>query len=92
MSTPIGKVLKGIVDRYGLTKALHKEKMPEYWAEVVGTRVASISNVRSFENGVLTVQISEPAWRTEITLRSQVIRQQLNTHIGEDVVEQIIIR
>lgn len=92
MSTPIGKVLKGIVKRFGLEKALHKERLPDYWAEVVGSRIARISNIRSLENGVLTVTVSEPTWRTEVTLRSQQIRQQLNTLIGEELIRDIVVR
>ena len=92
MSVHIGNVLRNLVRKYGLEKALHKERMPEYWAEVVGPRIARISDIRSFENGVLTVHIAQPAWRTEVTLRRGDILQQLNTRIGEDLVQEIVIR
>ncbi len=92
MSVHIGNILRSLVRKYGLEKALHQERMPEYWADVVGPRIARISDIRSFENGVLKVFIAQPAWRTEVTLRRGDIRQQLNTRIGEDLVKEIIIR
>jgi len=47
MSTAIGEILRSIVRKYGLEPAIHRERMPKYWAEVVGARIACISNVRS---------------------------------------------
>ena len=92
MSTSLQSLLKGLVKRYGLEKEMHRAKMPDYWATVVGERIAHISEIRSFENGVLRVHISEAPWRSEVTLRREDIRLQLNAHIGEDLIREIQVR
>jgi predicted nucleic acid-binding Zn ribbon protein len=92
MSTAIGDILKQIVRKYGLESAMHKERMPTYWAEVVGVRIARISNVRSFESGVLTIRVMEAPWRSELTLRREELRTQLNARIGEDLIKEIVVR
>ena len=92
MSTPLASLLRGLVKKYGLERALHGHRMPDYWAAVVGERIARITQIRSFENGVLRVHISEAAWRSEVTLRRDEIRQQLNAHIGESLIKEIQVR
>jgi len=92
MSTSLQSLLKGLVKRYGLENEMHRAKMPEYWAAVVGERIAHISEIRSFEYGVLRVHISEAPWRSEVTLRREDIRRQLNAHIGEELIKEIQVR
>ena len=82
----------GVARVYGLEKAMVKEQMPRHWAELVGARVAGISEVRSFEDGVLRVHVTESAWRSELILRREELRKQLNTTFGDEVVKEIIIR
>lgn len=92
MSVPLSALLKGLVKRYGLERALHEQRMPAYWADVVGQRLARISEVRSFEHGVLRIHVHEPAWRSEVVLRRDELKTQLNTLIGEPLVTDIQVR
>lgn len=92
MSTPLSSILKSLVRKYGLEQALHEHRLPEYWAAVVGARIARISEIRSFENGILRVHITEAPWRSEVTLRREEIRLQLNAHIGEPLIREIQVR
>ena len=92
MTKPLASLLRGVLRKYGLEKAMIKEQMPRHWAELVGTRVANISEVRSFENGVLKVHVTESTWRTELMLRREDLKRQLNAAIGEEAVKEIVIR
>jgi predicted nucleic acid-binding Zn ribbon protein len=92
MSVPLSSVLKGLVKRYGLERALLEQRLPSYWAQAVGDRIAQISQIRGFENGVLRVHVSEAAWRSEVILRRNELRTELNTLIGEPVITEIQVR
>jgi predicted nucleic acid-binding Zn ribbon protein len=92
MTTPLSHLLKGVLKKYGLEKAMVKEQMPRHWAELVGPRVAGISEVRSFEDGILRIHVRESAWRSELILRREELRRQLNNTIGEEAVAEIIFR
>jgi predicted nucleic acid-binding Zn ribbon protein len=92
MTLPIQSILRDLLRKRGWESALRKEQMPRYWAELVGARIASISEVRSFENGVLRIHVKDASWRTEIMLRREDLRHQLNERIGEPVVNEIIVR
>ena len=92
MTTPLSQLLRGVLKKYGLEKAMIKEQMPKRWAELVGPRVASITEVRSFEDGILKIHVRESAWRSELMLRREELRAQLNSAVGEEAVKEIIIR
>lgn len=92
MTKSIADLLDGVVKRFGFEQALLKERMPQYWCEVVGSRIAQISSVRSFEGGVLRVHVTESAWRTELTLRSEEIRLKLNARIGSDAIQELQLK
>lgn len=92
MMIPLKDLLNDVIKRYGLEQAILKEQMPRLWAQLVGPRVARISEVQSFENGVLKVHVRESAWRSELMLRRELLRNQLNTDIGSEIVKEIIVR
>lgn len=92
MTKSLADLLDGVVKRFGLEQAMLKERMPTYWADVVGPRVAQISQVRGFEGGVLRVFVMEPAWRSELTLRKEEIRLKLNARIGSDVINELQLK
>jgi predicted nucleic acid-binding Zn ribbon protein len=92
MTTPLKDLLNDVIKRYGLEHAIIREQMPRIWAQMVGPRIARISEVRSFENGVLNVRVREAAWRSELMLRRELLRNQLNTDLGSEIVKEIIVR
>ena len=92
MTHTLKDLLGDVLKKYRLEPALHKARMPEYWRQTVGERLASISEIRSFEGGVLRVHVFEAAWRTELMLRRDDLRQQLNSLAGGEMVVEIIIR
>ncbi len=92
MTKSLSELLTDVIRRYGLEHDLLRERMPVVWADVVGKRIAAISQVTSFENGVLTVRILTPAWRSEVMLRRDELRNQLNTRIGSDVVRELKVK
>jgi predicted nucleic acid-binding Zn ribbon protein len=62
------------------------------WDEVVGEGVGAHARPRRLSNGVLGVDVDEPGWATQLRyLRSQMI-EQINTRLGNDVVQSIELR
>lgn len=92
MTKSLTDLLGSVIKQYGLEHAMVRQQMPKIWAEVVGERIAKISTVRSFENGVLRVHVSEPTWRTEVTLRREEIRNKMNTRIGSEEITEIMLK
>lgn len=92
MTQSLGDLLKGVVQKYRLQDELNKSRIPRFWAELVGERVARMTEVRSFENGVLRIHVHEAPWRNELMLRREELRSQLNARLGSDMVREIVLR
>lgn len=92
MTQSMKDLLQEVLQKYKLEPALHRARVPEYWRQVVGERIASMSEVRSFEGGVLRVHVREAVWRSELTLRREELRHKLNSLAGGEMIREIIIR
>ncbi|HCN05497.1 MAG TPA: hypothetical protein DIS79_07740 [Bacteroidetes bacterium] len=92
MSKPLGELLGDVIRRYRLQPELDKARLPQFWADAVGPLLARRTSVRSFDNGVLVVHVEESAWRSEILLRREELRSQLNARFGSEFVREIIVR
>jgi predicted nucleic acid-binding Zn ribbon protein len=92
MTQSMKDLLNEVLQKYKLEPALHRARLPEYWRQVVGDRIAALSEVRSFDGGVLRVHVREAVWRSELTLRREELRQKLNSLAGGEMIREIIIR
>lgn len=92
MTRSLGDVLNDVLARYKLHDTLHKARMPHYWADVVGPRLAALTEVRGLENGVLKVHVRDATWRAELALRREELRTKLNARIGSDMIREIVLR
>ncbi len=92
MTKALSELLRGVIQRYGLEKAMLREQMPKHWAAVVGARLATISEIKSFEDGVLRVVVSDATWRMELTLRKEEIRHKLNDLIGQEAIKDLQVK
>lgn len=92
MTHSLSDLLREWVSRNHLEADLHKTRLPQYWKEVVGETLASRTEIRSFEEGVLRIHVPEAAWRCELSLRRQELRTKLNALAGGEMIREIIIR
>lgn len=92
MTHDLKDLLGDVLRTYRLEPALHKARLPDYWQRTVGERLAAISEIRSFEGGVLRVHVTEAAWRSELMLRREELRHKLNTLAGGEMITELIIR
>jgi len=92
MSVSLKHLLNDVIKKYGLEKAMLNEQLPRIWTDMVSPRIASITEVRSFEQGILRVHVKDAVWRAELVLRRDELKNQLNTVIGQPVVNEIIFR
>lgn len=76
----------------GLERKVRELSVPGYWREVVGERIASLSEVKYFENGQLFIEVGAAVWRMELHARREEIRAAINEKCGTETVREIIIR
>lgn len=74
---------------HGLETPLLQKRLIESWPEVAGEAVARYTtNVRIY-NQTLFVSLRVPALRADLSMRRQILVQQLNERVGAQVISDI---
>jgi predicted nucleic acid-binding Zn ribbon protein len=55
------------------------------WDEVVGAQIAAHARPVRLDDGVLVVEVDEPAWATQMTMLSATVRERLDAVVGVSV-------
>ena len=88
----VNEVLEEIVDKYGWKDRLFLAKIINFWQEIsVGIPAAHV-RIWKFEGGQLFMSVKSAAWRNEIFLRKDEIVKKINEKIGQNAVNELIIR
>jgi predicted nucleic acid-binding Zn ribbon protein len=90
-SSPVsaGKALEHLLEGLGLKQRLAERELLEAWPQVVGDKIASQSRVVDIEDGVLTIEADQAAWRQELTLLIPEIKAKYNEMYGAGTVKEI---
>lgn len=89
---PIGDILKEFFERPYVAQRVAEGKLPQYWREVVGEQVASLTREFRLERGILYIGIASGVVRQELFYRRDELLQRLNERAKTRVVNAIIVR
>ncbi len=64
----------------------------ESWSDVVGDAVANHARPRRLTDGVLTVEVDDPAWATQLKFLREQICSKLNERLGRQEVDRVDLR
>lgn len=85
----IGAVITQFLREQGLEKPFLEHKIVEAWPRLLGTTVAHYTGKMEVRNGVLYVQISSAALRSELFLCRFKLVEKLNKEVGAEVLTDI---
>lgn len=88
----VGQAMGDLIRELGIGKTLTEYGVITRWSEVVGERIAAVTQPERIEKGVLFVAVSSAAWRAELTLRRQEIIDRINAAAGGTVVRDVRFR
>jgi predicted nucleic acid-binding Zn ribbon protein len=90
-ATPVGASLAGEVRRLGGPDAAVVRQVFGHWGDLVGPAVAARSRPRTLRDGVLTVEVEDPAWATQLRwLQAQVLARIGEVAPGAAVTELVV--
>jgi hypothetical protein len=88
---PLTQALPGALAALLRDVPLSAGKVDVAWKAAVGKNLERVSAVR-LEGRVLLVDVPDPIWAREITRSSPVILTRLQTLLGADAVDRILVR
>ena len=86
---PLGNVFTQLFRELGIEKAIQQNMAVSRWAEIVGDRIAEISEAEKIENGVLFIKVSSPVWRNELVFMKSKLVTSLNDALAKTIVKDI---
>ena len=90
--TLIGDILNEFFSRPYVAAKVAEGKLPDFWAMVVGERIAMQTTDLRLVNHVLYVSVTSSVVRQELFYRRDSLAEQLNTLAGCKLVNVVIIR
>jgi predicted nucleic acid-binding Zn ribbon protein len=87
----LGEVIKEFLRNFGLEEKVTEARIAEAWEKVMGPGIARYTKRISLRNKTLTIQISSPALRQELSYGKTKIIKMINEAIGKDVLEDLIL-
>lgn len=89
------ETLSGILEPFlrdlGIEKSIHRYRAVGLWPDIVGERIASVTEAREFQRGKLFVTVKSDVWRHELIYHKSEIIQKINQRLGECLVEDIVL-
>lgn len=87
----IQQILQSIIKNQKLDEVIERNDLIEKFKDIVGEQIAQQVQIKSFERGILTIEIESAAWKNEIFLLREKIVEKLNQFFGKQVVIKIVI-
>ena len=88
----LGQVIDRMLKVYRLKSGLTEIKLKSDWAEIVGPAVAGRTDDIILRGGKLILRLSSAALRQELHYQREDIVRNVNQHLGEDLVKEVLLQ
>lgn len=88
----IGDVLKNMVKEMKISPKLHELKIKKFWQEVMGTTINNYTKEIKLRRNKLFITIESAPLRQELAYGKDKLVKVLNRELGEEYIQDIVIR
>ncbi|MCU4173489.1 DUF721 domain-containing protein [Carboxylicivirga sp. N1Y90] len=89
---PIKDIIKECLKEQNLNQRLLENRAVTYWERVLGPAVAKATSRIYIHQGTLYVELTSSVLRNELLMWKDRIIVNLNQAIGEDIVQNIVLK
>ena len=82
---PLGEVLAKVLQRIKVVDQREGVELFRSWREIVGDAIADNVTPKRLENRVLSVEVVDNAWATQLKFLESQLLSTLKDHIGDEV-------
>ena len=90
MAKALGNILTQLLERYGLAQRAKEIAALDLWPEVVGEKIAKVTEAKDVREGRLFVKVENSVWRNELYYLKQEFITELNLRLGQNIVNDIV--
>lgn len=85
----LGEIVNDVLAERGYISSTLEVKFCKIWPEIVGERIARVTECSELKDDVLYVRVHSSAWRQEISFFKREILIKINKHIQESAIKDI---
>lgn len=85
----LGQALGQLIKELGIESEIIHHQAVQLWPEVVGRKIANISQAEKIDGKILFIKVKNDSWRNELVFLKKDIIERLNKRIGKKVVEDL---
>lgn len=89
-TSPVKEVVSELLDKYKLKKKFKEIHIQEAWMQILGESVARRTLKLSVFQEKMFVRLESASLKNELMMAKSQIIEKLNTHVGEQVIEELI--
>jgi predicted nucleic acid-binding Zn ribbon protein len=79
-------LMQSTLKEFGMDKKAKNYSVITGWEEIVGEKVAAVTLPEKVDKGILTVRVTNPVWKYELTMRkSEILKKIRSSHAGAEV-------
>jgi predicted nucleic acid-binding Zn ribbon protein len=90
--TSLKDVLKDMVETYRLKNRLNQTKIQQLWSSVMGNSISRHTSDLRVRKNKLYITIESAPLRQELAFGRDKIRRMMNQELGEEYLEEVVIR
>lgn len=90
--SPLGSVLKKIVENLGAQKGVTEEEIKDIWRDAAGEKAAKHSHPVSLKGAIITVNVDGSSWLYQLTTEKKEITRRLKERLGDKKIKDIRFR
>ncbi len=87
----IGPIIADLIKKMGFEKKLSEVDAVGLWDEIVGEKIARVTQAVKITNGRLHIRVSDPAWRQQLVFLKREFISSINARMGKNVVKDIYL-
>lgn len=87
----LSHLLKKTLEYYNLNDVVENNEIVEKYSEIVGQQINKYSKAIKFEKGILFIEVENSAWKNELLLMSEKIKEKINQYFEKEIVKEIKI-
>ena len=89
--TLLGALVQEQIQNLGLEKKIKESQAVLIYKDVVGEKIAAISEAVDLRGGKLFVKVHSPTWKEELMFTRHLIAEKINKELGVEVVKQVFL-
>ena len=86
----VGDLVHQVLREEGLETPYNEYRLIEAWPEIMGQGIANLTSDLQIRNRVLYVRLHSSVLRQELMASRRQLAQRMNSHVGAQVIENII--